>query len=71
MIFLERMDKLSREATHRSVRLMTEYAGVSRWQVHQIWTAADLKPQQMKTFIISNDPDFAERVFDVASLYLN
>ena len=42
---------------------MAEYAGVSRWQVHQIWKAADLKPHRLKTFKISNDPDFAEKVF--------
>ena len=50
---------------------MAEYAGVSRWQVHQIWKAADLKPHRLKTFKISNDPDFAEKVFDVVGLYLN
>jgi len=50
---------------------MAEYAGVSRWQVHQIWKAADLKPHRLKTFKISNDLDFAEKVFDVVGLYLN
>jgi hypothetical protein len=50
---------------------MVEYAGVSRWQVHQIWKAADLKPHRLKTFKIFNDPDFAEKVFDVVGLYLN
>ncbi|MDF0752766.1 IS630 family transposase [Marinobacter sp. 71-i] len=63
--------KLPKESTHWSVRLMAEYAGVSRWQVHQIWKAADLKPHRLKTFKISNDPDFAEKVFDVVGLYLN
>ncbi len=50
---------------------MAEYAGVSRWQVSQIWQAADLKPHRLKTFKISNDPEFAEKVFDVVGLYLN
>jgi len=63
--------KLPKESNHWSVRLMAEYAGVSRWQVHQIWKAADLKPHRLKTFKISNDPDFAEKVFDVVGLYLN
>ncbi|KXO06845.1 IS1634 family transposase [Marinobacter excellens] len=63
--------KLPKESTHWSVRLMAEHAGVSRWQVHQIWKAADLKPHRLKTFKISNDPDFAEKVFDVVGLYLN
>ncbi len=63
--------KVPKESTHWSIRLMAEYAGVSRWQVHQIWKAADLKPHRLKTFKISNDPDFAEKVFDVVGPYLN
>ena len=35
-ILKDTVDKLLREAIHWSVRLMAEYAGVSRWQVHQI-----------------------------------
>ena len=50
---------------------MTEHAGVTCWQVQQIWQAADLKPHRLKTFKISNGPDFAEKVFDVVGLYLN
>jgi len=50
---------------------MAEHAGVTRWQVQQIWRAAKLKPHRLKTFKISNDPDFAEKVFDVVGLYLN
>jgi len=30
-----------------------------------------LKPHCLKAFKISNDPDFAEKVFDVVGLYLN
>ena len=59
------------EATHWSVRLMAKHAGVSCWQVRQIWEAADLKPHRLKTFKISNDPDFAEKVIDIVGLYLN
>ena len=46
------------------VRLMAKYADLSCWQVRQIWAAADLKPHRLKTFKISNDPDFAEKVID-------
>jgi hypothetical protein len=44
---------------------------VTRWQVQQIWQATYLKLRRLKTFKISNDPDFAEKVFDVIGLYLN
>lgn len=59
------------EATHWSVRLMAKAARVTTWQVRQIWDAADLKPHRLKTFKISNDPQFAEKVIDVVGLYLN
>lgn len=50
---------------------MAKYAGVSQWQVRQIWEAADLKPHRLKTFKISNDPHFAEKVIDIVGLYMN
>ena len=59
------------ESTHWSVRLMAKYAGVTDWQVRQIWKAADLRPHRIKTFKISNDPDFAEKVIDIVGLYVN
>jgi transposase len=59
------------EATQWSVQLMAEYAGITTWQVRQIWKAADLKPHRLKTFKISNDPDFAEKVVDIVGLYMN
>ena len=60
-----------REATHWSLRLMAERTGMTIWQVQQIWKAAGLKPHVLRTFKISNDPDFAEKVIDVVGLYMN
>jgi transposase len=65
------VERIPREATHWSVRLMAKYAGVTTWQVRQIWQAADLKPHRIKSFKISNDPLFAEKVVDVVGLYMN
>ena len=59
------------ESTHWSVALMAEYADITTWQVRQIWKAADLKPHRIKTFKISNDPQFAEKVVDIVGLYMN
>lgn len=64
-------ERIPKEATHWSTRLMAKYAGVTQWQVRQVWAAADLKPHRLKTFKISNDPKFAEKVIDVVGLYLN
>lgn len=60
-----------REATHWSVRLMAKAAGITTWQVRQIWQAADLKPHRLQTFKISNDPEFAEKVIDIVGLYMD
>jgi len=59
------------EATHWSERLMAEYAGVTPYQVRKIWKAADLQPHRLRTFKISNDPEFAEKVVDIVGLYMN
>lgn len=50
---------------------MAKYAGITPWQVQQIWKSADLKPHRLKTFKISNDPQFAEKVVDVVGLYMD
>lgn len=50
---------------------MAKYAGITTWQVRQIWEAADLKPYRILTLKISNDPEFAEKVIDVVGLYMN
>lgn len=63
--------RIPKEATHWSLRLMAETVGVSVHQVRQVWAAADLKPHRLKTFKISRDPQFAEKVQDVVGLYLN
>lgn len=65
------VETIPREATHWSTRLMAKYAGVTQWQVRQIWAVADLKPHRLQTFKISNDPAFAEKVLDVVGLYMD
>lgn len=65
------VEKIPKEATHWSVRLMAKAASITTWQVRQIWEASDLKPHRLKSFKISNDPEFAEKVVDVVGLYMN
>lgn len=65
------VEQIPHEATHWSLRLMAQYAGVSVHQVRNVWKAADLKPHRLRSFKISKDPQFAERVQDVVGLYLN
>lgn len=59
------------ESTHWSVQLMAKHADITTWQVRKIWQTADLKPHRLRTFKISNDPQFADKVIDIVGLYLN
>jgi transposase len=65
------VERVPAEATHWSLRLMAQHAGVTVHQVRQVWKAADLKPHRLRHFKISNDPRFAEKVQDVVGLYLD
>jgi transposase len=58
-------------ATHWSCRSMAEAAGVSSASVQRIWSAHGLKPHLVKTFKLSNDPHFVEKLRDVVGLYMN
>jgi len=57
--------------THWSCRSMAKAQGVSAATVQRIWDAHGLKPQRVKTFKLSNDPRFSEKLTDVVGLYLN
>jgi transposase len=57
--------------THWSCRLMAESQGVSKSTVSNIWRSHNLKPHRVKTFKLSRDPRFLEKLTDVVGLYLN
>jgi transposase len=59
------------QATQWSTRTMARVAGVSEATVRRIWRAHGLKPHRTKTFKVSNDPAFAEKLEDIVGLYLN
>lgn len=59
------------DATHWSVRTMAKHAGISKTKVQQIWSARGLKPHLVKTFKLSNDLHFEDKLVDVVGLYLN
>jgi transposase len=58
-------------ATHWSCRSMAKASGVSSASVQRIWNAHHLKPHLVKTFKLSNDPHFMEKLRDVVGLYMN
>jgi len=58
-------------ATHWSTRTMAVAVGVSAATVRRIWQANGLKPHLSRTFKVSKDPQFAEKLEAVVGLYLN
>jgi len=56
--------------THWSCRTMAAQAGVSSATVQRVWAARGLKPHSVKSFKLSNDPRFEEKLIDVVGLYL-
>lgn len=57
--------------THWSARKLARTAGLSHTSVQRIWAAHGLKPHLTKTFKLSNDPQFTEKVQDIVGLYLD
>jgi hypothetical protein len=58
-------------ATHWSTRTMAEAAGLSEKSVRRIWHKHGLKPHLSRSFKVSNDPEFAEKLEAIVGLYLN
>ena len=59
------------DATHWSSRSMARAQGISEASVRRIWRQHNLKPHLIKTFKLSRDKRFVEKLIDVVGLYLN
>ena len=60
-----------RNATHWSTRSLAEELGITQSMVHRVWKANGLRPHLVRTFKVSNDPRFEEKLRDVVGLYLS
>jgi transposase len=65
------LERTPTDATHWSRASMAAETGLSRSTVGRIWRTFGLKPHQVDTFKLSNDPQFIDKVRDVVGLYLN
>jgi transposase len=59
------------DSTHWSTRTMAKAQGVSHATVQRIWDAHGLQPHRVKTFKLSTDKRFEEKLTDVVGVYLN
>ena len=58
-------------STHWSTRTMAAAVGLSEASIRRIWHAHGLKPHLVRTFKVSNDPQFAEKLGVIVGLYMN
>jgi len=65
------LESLPRGSTHWSTRKLARKAGVSQSSVSRVWRAFQLKPHRHRTFTLSTDDYFVEKVRDVVGLYMN
>lgn len=65
------LEQTPKGATHWSTRTLAAHLGTSASAVARIWRAHGLKPHRVKSFKLSNDPNFVEKLEDIVGLYLN
>jgi transposase len=58
-------------STHWSCRSMAAAQGLSKSTVSNVWRSHNIKPHRTKTFKLSRDPKFVEKLTDVIGLYLS
>ncbi len=70
-VIVKTLEQQPRNATHWSTRSMAAEMGMSQSAISRIWRAFGLKPHLVEQFRLSPDPQFIDKVRDVAGLYLN
>ncbi len=58
-------------ATHWSVRAIAQETGIAKSTVHRLFQLFGLQPHRTRSFKLSTDPFFIEKLRDVVGLYLN
>jgi len=58
-------------ATQWSTRTLAKYLGLSATTIRRVWRRNGLKPHLQRTFKLSRDARFVDKLVDVVGLYLN
>jgi transposase len=58
-------------ATHWSTRTLAAQLGLNATMIGRVWKRYGLKPHLQRTFKLSRDPRFEDKLLDVVGLYMN
>ncbi len=58
-------------ATHWSTRTLAEHLGLGATTIRRVWQSNGLKPHLSRSFKLSRDPRFEDKLLDVVGLYMN
>jgi transposase len=58
-------------ATHWSTRTLGRHLGISHMTVARVWDSHGLQPHRVRTFKLSRDKQFVEKLTDIVGLYMN
>jgi len=70
-VIVKTLETKPKGRTHWSTRKMAEEAGLSHTTIGRIWRTFGLQPHVSRSFKLSDDPLFIEKVRDVVGLYMN
>lgn len=70
-VITKTLETMPKNATHWTTRSMARELGLTQNAVWRIWNAFALQPHRQKTFKLSTDPLFIEKVRDIVGLYLH
>ena len=59
-----------KNATQWSTRTLAQHLGIDKSLVQRVWRAHELAPHRVRSFKLSRDPHFIEKLIDVVGLYL-
>ncbi len=70
-VLVKTLEEKPKGRTHWSTRSMAENVGLSHTTIGRVWRTFGLKPHMTRSFKISDDPQFIDKVRDVVGLYMN
>src|SRR3954452_9128916 len=70
-VIVKTLETTPKDATHWSTRSMAREVGLTQSAVLRIWRAFGLAPHRQRTWKLSKDPLFVDKVKDVVGLYLD